>query len=98
MACAYALCKAGRFQVSVFDREKRPGGVATSERLAGADINDGVQGGTLKTYGNVIALHRALGFPVFPVSLRVSFGQGEGRGTKEFFVLTSSPPRTDSLG
>lgn len=50
MSCAYALSRhPDKFEITVFDKESEPGGMATSipidaDRYGASYINDGVQG------------------------------------------------------
>jgi predicted NAD/FAD-binding protein len=65
------------FNVQVWDKNEKPGGVATSIDVGnGLYINDGVQGGS-PMYKNTIRLMEAVGMKCAPVDMKFSFGQGE---------------------
>jgi predicted NAD/FAD-binding protein len=67
-----------KFNVQVWDKNKEPGGVATSIEIdhKGMYINDGVQGGS-PMYKNTIQLMSAVGLKCSPVDMKFSFGSGK---------------------
>lgn len=91
MACSYSLCKSEHFEVTVYDVLPQCGGVATSEPVLGMRINDGVQGGAMATYANVLRLHEEHGFRPTRVPLNVSFGVGSWKWTN-FDASEKRPP------
>ncbi|KAH8108063.1 FAD/NAD-P-binding domain-containing protein [Cristinia sonorae] len=80
MAAAYALSKhPEKYQVTVFDKEDNPGGMATSididsEKFGAPYINDGVQGCS-PAFANTIRMFRMLGYEPTQVGMQISFGK-----------------------
>lgn len=68
------------FEVTLCEKAKVLGGVATSSEWNGVRFNDGVQGAA-PSYANTLRLHRELGFTHREVKLTVSFGTGPFRWT-----------------
>ncbi|EME25969.1 hypothetical protein Gasu2_42600 [Galdieria sulphuraria] len=76
VAAAWSLSR-GPFQVEIWEKASRIGGVATTLELdSGVYVNDQVQGGT-PTYRNTILLLKELGWDISSTSMRISFGTGE---------------------
>ena len=66
-----------RFDVEVWEKESKAGGVATTEDILGGQrINDGVQGGSF-TYRNTLALLSLFGFDVKATAMTIAFGKGD---------------------
>ncbi|KAK1926729.1 FAD/NAD(P)-binding domain-containing protein [Papiliotrema laurentii] len=80
MSAAYSMSlDPEKFEVTVFDKEKEAGGMATSikidaEKYGAGYINDGVQGCSPQFY-NTIRMFDILGFKPTPVGMQVSFGK-----------------------
>lgn len=78
LACAWSLSKhTDKFDVHVYDKNEKAGGVCTSEDIGQGDwVNDGVQGAA-PSYKNSLMWHELHGFKPSPVKLKVAFGKGE---------------------
>ena len=61
--------------------QKKNGGEEEEEEEEEVWFNDGVQGGAIDTYTNVLRLHRLFGFEPKRVPLNVAFGSGKWRWT-----------------
>lgn len=78
MSAAYALSKhPEKYQVTIFDKEAVPGGMATSIDIDSAKygavyINDGVQGCS-PAFANTIRMFRMLGFEPTKVGMQYVF-------------------------
>ncbi|KAF8321731.1 FAD/NAD-P-binding domain-containing protein [Clavulina sp. PMI_390] len=81
-SCAYALSKhPERYEVTVFDKENVPGGMATSlpidaDKYGASYINDGVQGCSPQ-FSNTLKMFELLGYKPIEVGMQISFGKGE---------------------
>lgn len=79
MSCAYALSRhPDKFEITVFDKESEPGGMATSipidaDRYGASYINDGVQGCS-PAFANTIKMFKLLGYECSEVGMQISFG------------------------
>lgn len=84
MSCAWALARdpEKRFEVTLLESEKYPGGMATTENVSNSNlpgdmrVNDGVQGGAT-SYSNVLQILKMLDLEPNWLDVKVSFGVGE---------------------